>query len=76
MRMLCVPHAVTRQGFEAIAGWRLQKVERRCTVQHLQFPLCYRLEGREVPGLSALEQKFRLLALERLDHVEILPAYR
>ena len=67
---------VTSQCFQAIAGWRLQKIQGLRCIQLRQLAFCDRGEGPKLPRRSAFVQSQCGLALEGLNRGSVYNAAR
>lgn len=59
---------VAFQGFQPITRWHAQIIQSACLVQLFQLAACHRLYVDEAAHPLAMEQRFRIRALERLNH--------
>jgi hypothetical protein len=60
--------SITLQCLKAIARWRFQKVQSLGCIELSQLSFCDCHECLEPSGASALVQRLRVFAVERLDH--------
>ena len=64
--------SVALQGLKPIAGWRSQEIQRCCCLD-LSELTCGHLDDRsEARGLSCLEELAGVVALEALDHRDMV----
>jgi len=65
--------AIPRQGFQLVAGWDFELIQPRYRVQLIQFTCCDLPKGCRAGlssffGIQAVEDIFRTLIFEVLDH--------
>lgn len=59
-----LPYPITREGFQFIARWRLQIMQRSRRVEHLQLAFRHDEDIAEAPGFLSLENRLGIVATE------------